>query len=124
MAGTLHPPPLGHCCWVNRESLSPLNHWVFLLHSSFSFHFFILKVRFVFITHCLSLDWTDLLSKTIQCPIANVLDASSIAVTDTNVPCAPADVSQHTLLISVFFSGGNTHKVLACRGRSCLSVVK
>lgn len=69
------------CSGVKRESLSPLNRWVFLLHPLLSFCFFIIEVRFVFIADCLSLDWTDLLSKIIQCPITNVVDASSIAVT-------------------------------------------
>lgn len=116
VAGTGHFMPL---FWDTalllgkRDSLSPLNHWVFLLCSLFSFHFFIIRVRFVFIAACLSLDWSDLLSEIIQCPITNVMDASSLTVTPQRGKAqrdkcpfqkGPADVPQHTLLVSLFFS--------------------
>lgn len=52
---------------VTTESLSAST--LFLIFLSF----FIIKVRFVFTTDFLSLDWTDLLSKIILYPITNVM---------------------------------------------------
>lgn len=60
---------------VTTESLGASTLFLIFLSSSF------IKVRFVFTSDFLSLDWTDLLSKIIHSPVADVMCTSSISVT-------------------------------------------